>query len=536
MKQLYFFSLTFFWLLLGAQQKPFVLIDVQTQKQFLKKDSAAAVKFLDSLAQNHYYLTKLQEVKKNGQTTEIYFDKGKNYNQGWVQVSDTIAAEFRIARELYIKNMDSLKFEVNRRYLQKGFAFNRVKSKFNGLKEGWPVVALSVSLEQQRSIDGFTLKGYEKVPRRFIKNLEKEFRGRSFNDKNTLAIQSYLQNQPFVTLERQPQTLFTKDSTRIFLFLQKRKSNTFDGMLGFGNTDTNKLTFTGNLNLQFRNIFNAFESIGINWQRNPDKSQIFNLQTDFPYVFNSNIGTAVSLNISRQDSAYANVKLMPGLYLNLGFRQKIGLKGTFETSSVADTLFTQARDFSKKGIGIWYIYTAPTDIELFLHKTYIAAEADFFHTTYGASKGTNNTQTTHFAILAEHNALITGQHWIHGKIQSAGFTGNSPLAPNELLRFGGWSSMRGFSENAIFANSYYFGMAEYRYLIGRQAFFDAFGQLGKFSNKTLGLHPYIYSFGVGFNYFLPIGLMSLQISNGGEFGTPLRLGSTKIHWGLLSRF
>jgi hypothetical protein len=41
-------------------------------------------------------------------------------------------------------------------------------------------------------------------------------------------------------LERTPQTLFTKDSTEIYLTLQKKKSN-FDGILGFGNNDKKKL-------------------------------------------------------------------------------------------------------------------------------------------------------------------------------------------------------------------------------------------------------------------------------------------------------
>jgi hypothetical protein len=42
-------------------------------------------------------------------------------------------------------------------------------------------------------------------------------------------------------LERTPQTLFTKDSTEIYLTLQKKKSNNFDGILGFGNNDKKKL-------------------------------------------------------------------------------------------------------------------------------------------------------------------------------------------------------------------------------------------------------------------------------------------------------
>jgi hypothetical protein len=32
------------------------------------------------------------------------------------------------------------------------------------------------------------MKGYVKVPKRFMKNLEKEFKGKTYDDKNLLAI------------------------------------------------------------------------------------------------------------------------------------------------------------------------------------------------------------------------------------------------------------------------------------------------------------------------------------------------------------
>ena len=50
------------------------------------------------------------------------------------------------------------------------------------------------------------------------------------------------------------------------------------------------------------------------------------------------------------------------------------------------------------------------------------------------------------------------------------------------------------------------------------------------------IKPKLYSVGVGFNFFLPIGLMSFQLANGNQFGNEFRFGDTKIHWGLLSRF
>ncbi len=51
---------------INAQKKEFWLIDVQTNKKTLAIDSLAATKFLDSLSQNNYFLTELENVKKEG--------------------------------------------------------------------------------------------------------------------------------------------------------------------------------------------------------------------------------------------------------------------------------------------------------------------------------------------------------------------------------------------------------------------------------------------------------------------------------------
>lgn len=526
--------LLFACVFLKAQAKEYWLIDIQTDKKTLAKDSTAAVKFLDSLTQNYYYFTEVKKVNKDGNLTQIFFDKGKNYNQAEVRLDEETIRNFKYQPQFFTKDLDSLKKEISEKYRSQGFVFNRVKSQFKGMKGDIPQVELSVIKSDQRKIDGIVFKGYEKVPKRFIKNLEKEYLGKNYQENTLSKLNQSLQNHPFILLDKAPQTLFTKDSTNVFLFAQKKKSNSFDGVIGFGNDKTEKFTFNGSLNLNFRNMFNGFETVNIFWQRNPDKGQTFDLQTDIPYLFKSNIGGNFKINIFRQDSTYANVKLTPSFYLHLNSKQKIGLRGTFETSTVLDSLYVQGRDYDKKGVGLWYDYSEPSEVELFLHKTRIRAEADYITTNYSAENITANQ--TNFFISGERNFHIKGNNYLNLRAESALLNSKNNFAINELLRFGGWNSMRGFNENALYADFYYYGTAEYRYLVGNQAFFDVFAQYGELQNKNLGLKPKLYSFGVGFNFILPIGLMSFQISNGNEFGNPIKFGDTKIHWGILSRF
>jgi len=517
-----------------AQQKEFVLIDLQTKKELIKKDSLSAAKFLDSLSENNYYFTKIISVKKKENLTEIIFDKGKNYNEAQIRISDSLAKELKINPDSFTKNLDSLKHSINQKYIDQGYTFSRIKTKYLGIYNDIPTVEISINEGKKRKIDGFVVKGYEKVPKRFIKNIEKEFKGKQYDQKNLSSISQNLQNHTFVTLEKPPQTLFTKDSTKIFLFLQKKKANSFDGIIGFGNDDTEKFTFNGTLNVNFKNMFNGFETVNIYWQRNPDKGQTFNLQTDIPYFMKTNVGLNMNVNIYRQDSTFANVKFQPAIYYHLSNRQKLGFRGNLENSTVMDSLYVQGKDYSKKGIGLWYEYLLPSENPLFLHRTKIRAEGDLLSTKYTLEN--IKAKQYYLYFLIEHNLHLSGNHWFNIKGETAILNSDNTFSTNELMRFGGWNSMRGFNENSLYADFYYYGNAEYRYLIGEQAFFDAFMQYGQLNNKALGLKPKLYSFGLGFNFFLPIGLMTFQISNGSEFGNQIKFGDTKIHWGILSRF
>ena len=532
-KNLYIF-LIFLPFFLKSQQKQFILIDAQTKKELVKKDSLSAVKFLDSLAENNYYFTKILNVEKVEKTTKIVFDKGKNFNEAKVKFSSETALFLKAKPEIFTKNLDSLKRVINQKYTDEGFAFNRVKTQFLGFENDVPKVEISIFKGDKRVINGFVLQGFTKVPKRFVKNLEKEFVGKTYDDVNLLKINSRLENHPFLMLEKTPQTLFTKDSTQIYLTFQKKKSNNFDGIIGFGNNDKKKFTFTGSINLNLKNVFNSFETISLYWQRNQQSGQNFDLQTDIPSLFGSNIGTNLNLNIYRQDSTFANVKFRPALYFHLSSKQKIGARGNFEISSVLDDTYTSGQDFSKKGIGAFYEFTETSEEPLFVYKTKIIGEADLLSSFYQNLDKT--FQQTRYFFFAERNFHLKGNHYFNMKAESAMLDSDGEITTNELFRIGGYNSLRGFNEQSLFTDFYAFGGVEYRYLVSNQAFFDVFGQLANVRNSTLKTTSKLYSFGLGFNFLLPIGLMTFQISNGQEFNNPFKFQDTKIHWGIISKF
>ena len=518
----------------NAQKRDWILQDFKTQKEFKVKDSLSAVRFLDSLANHNFYFTKVVDVQQNERQNRILFDKGENYNQAEVYFNEGIVKDLSFPQKLFTKNLDSLRYSINQYYSNQGFTFSRVKTKYLGLVNSLPKVEISVETNERRNVDAILVKGYEKVPRQFIKNLEKEYLGKAYDSEKLIRLNQRLQNHQFVRLEKPPQTLFTKDSTQVYLFLQKKKSNTFDGIIGFGNNESEKFSFNGTLNLGFKNMFNGFEDVSLFWQRNPDRGQTFDLKASIPYLFQSNIGMEMQLNVFRQDSTFANVKIHPGIFYHMSSKQRIGLRGNFEISSVLDEMYTSARDFSRSGIGLWYEFQQPTDIELFLYDTKIRVEGDFLKTTY--DDDLSSVSMFQYFASAEKNFRLRGNHFLNIKAESAMLNSPADLSVNELYRIGGWNSLRGFNEKSLLANFYAYAGAEYRYLVNQQAFFDVFAQYGTLQNASITIDPKFYSLGFGFNFFLPIGLMSFQISNGTQVGEQFRFKDTKIHWGIVSRF
>lgn len=514
-------------------QKRFVLKEVGTQKSVIRKDSAAAAKFLDSLVENGFYDVAVLKTQPHQEGEEILYRRGKDYRIAQITVSDSLAKIFRTSTNFQTKNADSLRQRWTQVLAGQGYNFARIKTEYLGKKDDVPILKLSVVLGQQRRVNRLVIKDYDKVPQRFVRNLEHETLQKPYTSPLLISLQQSLQNHPYVTLSKPPQTLFTKDSTQVFLFLEKRKVNIFDAMIGFGNDREEKINFSGTVNVQLRNVFNSFESLGLYWQRSPDKAQTFTAGFTFPYLFGSNMGTETTLNIFRQDTLFSNIKFEPGLFYNLGLRQKLGLKGTLELSSSTQEQTTTLQNYSKKGIGIFYDWLQPAEEEILGARTLLHAEAGYLANLY---EDNTSAKQYRFYGRGEKNLRLRGAHYLNLRAEGGWLESNLPITLNELFRIGGWNSLRGFNENSILAEKYGYGTLEYRYLINTQSFFDAFGQYGGLHNGALDTSPTFYSVGVGFQMYLPIGLMSFQISSGTFVGQPLKFADTKIHWGIITRF
>ena len=107
---------------------------------------------------------------------------------------------------------------------------------------------------------------------------------------------------------------------------------------------------------------------------------------------------------------------------------------------------------------------------------------------------------------------------------------------NELFRFGGINSIRGFEENSLQANLYSVLNTEYRYRLSNTLFLHSILDIGYFENKNLLIKQKIYGFGFGFGLKTNSGLLRFNYSGGKIENQRFKLSDSKIHLSLSTTF
>jgi hemolysin activation/secretion protein len=108
---------------------------------------------------------------------------------------------------------------------------------------------------------------------------------------------------------------------------------------------------------------------------------------------------------------------------------------------------------------------------------------------------------------------------------------------NEVFRFGGQNSLRGFNEEELYATVRSVLSVEYRFLLDRNSHVFAFFDQGFYENSATSYyndHP--YGFGLGFSFGTNLGIFSISYALGKQFDNPILMRNGKIHFGYIAYF
>lgn len=419
---------------------------------------------------------------------------------------------------------------------QKGHAFARVK--LMGLeKENDHRLNATLTVENGtiRTVDSVVVKGYEKFPSSFLKYFAGVRTGEIFNQKKLVAQSDNINSLGFVSAVKPPEALFRKDSTTVYFYLEKQNNNLFDGILGFAtDEESQKLTLNGYLNLELNNNLNYGEQLLINYKADGQEQVNFRSKLTLPYLLGTPFGLSGELKIFKRDSTFITSEQQIRTTYQVGTKSTvyIGYKG-YASSNLLDEAIAGApiADFKSRFFIFGGSYIKPQNRKLFPVKMAALLDAGI-----GSRKneGTSNSQLGfESTVNAIFNLNFRNSIFVQNR-SSVLFSDNYLV--NELFRFGGINSIRGFNENSIDASLYSVLNTEYRYLFNDGVYVHSIIDVGYFENETLSLRQNLYSFGFGLGLSTKAGLFRFNVANGSAQGSDFSFSNTKIHISISSKF
>ncbi|MBV1923139.1 MAG: hypothetical protein KUG68_03830, partial [Flavobacteriaceae bacterium] len=419
---------------------------------------------------------------------------------------------------------------------EKGNPFLKIQLSNISVEDNQTLTAnLNYSKGSKRTIDKIIIKGYEKFPKSFIKYFAGIKTGEPFVQKNITQQNEILNSLGFVKTIKPPEALFKKDSTSVYFYLKKHNNNLFDGILGFAtDEESNKLIFNGYLNLELNNNLNGGERLTINYKADGNEQQNFNAKVDIPYLFKSPIGLGVGLSIFKKDSTFLTTEqfIKTTYQVNPKIITHVGYKAKESTNLLNDeSLILNLEDHTSQFITSGATYKIIQNSIISPLKSLTVIDAEF-----GTRKiNTKKESQLKLSLITHYIFNLNPKNSIFLKNTSS-FLKSDEYLKNELLRFGGINSIRGFNENSIDASLYSTINTEYRYLVNNAFYLHSIIDIGYFENQSISVKEKLYSFGFGMSMITKAGIFKFNVANGNTENQNFNFSNTKIHLSLTSQF
>lgn len=517
----------------------------ETLKQLMEEVS----KFQQKLKTSGYINNKLKNLIKNNDSIYLAKIELKNKIENLIVKLDSNIIKQYYFSKLNLKiNKDNTiiipysKIETellryNKIIASSGYPFSSLKlTDIIKTNQNTLTAKLIVSVDDiKRGLDKIIIKGYEKFPKSFLNRFLKINTNSTFNIEAINKKTKALKNLNFARQSKSPEILFSKDSTHLYLYLEKMSSNNFDGYIGFTtNENTDKLEFNGYLDLMLNNNLNYGETLHLNYKSDESDQKNFNLTTSLPYIFSSPIGLEASLQILKRDSTFINTKQKANLYYQINDANRVyaGITATESSNLSNNDNITNITDFNSNIYTLKYQYqTLQNEDKIFKTKTNLNLEI-------GVGSRNTSVKKTKQSILN-----LTGNHifnlnqtnsiYLKTKIQRLE---SDNYFENELYRFGGINTIRGFTENSLTANSVNILISEYRYRLSEGLFVNSVFDYANFENKLLNQNENLFGFGFGFGVLTNSGLLRFIYANGKTENEKVKFSNSKIHLSLTANF
>ncbi len=550
-------------------QKDKGIVKVKEKQSFKnEKDAQQYLKTTQQILIDQGYLeASFDSIKQQHDSIFSMLHTGKKYNVKNPSIELTKRKRKTVSTNVY--NADITKEKLISNLENSGYPFAKATSDSILLSDSSLTFNYNIDKGRLITIDSFINHGTSKLTKGFIQNYVSLKSKQPYNESRIKKIDKLLQKLPYAVIRQPSNILFRDNKADIHLYLDKRKVNSFDFLIGFlPGSNRGKILITGQVRVHLQNAFKRGEEIYLEWLKLQRQSQSLDVRFNYPYLLNAPIGVNFTFNLDKRDSSSLDLAWQLGLPYITGSNNYIkGFYKYFQTIVLtADTTYAKLNRKLPNNLDAAYnqygvqAYYENLDYLFNPHKGYDLKLTG----SVGTKKIKENNQITtlqdgfsdfNYASLYDSikKKSIKGDiFWIGnyylplGKKQrhilkfsvNGGAVFNQNLLKNELLRIGGSKLLRGFDEQSILASTYNVATLEYRMLIQRNSYFFVFMDAAfvdrKFNNAVF--HDFPFGFGAGITFETKIGIFGLTYALGQQKDKSVDFRNSKLHFGYVATF
>jgi outer membrane protein assembly factor BamA len=528
-----------------------------------KERDREVLKILYTLYDNAYLTARIDSVTGDSATRSAYFTPGEKYEWAYLKKGNAdegmlgaIGFREKLYRNkpVYYKDIRQLNERILRWYENNGYPFASVRFDSVGIGSNSISATLHVEKNILVKMDSVLLKGKGGISPVYIYNYIGIKPGDLYNESKVRVISNRLRELPFLRETRPFEVQFTEKMTKLILYPERKKASQFDGVLGIlPDNNTGKVVFTGDVHLKLQNPFAHGELMELNWRRLQTQTQDLRTHLVLPFLFRTPFGADAAFKLYKKDTTFLEVNpnlgiqyvLSGGNYLKVFVNQKrSSLLSTKGLEFI--TVLPPYADITTTLYGIGY-HSEKLDYRLNPRKGY----AGGITLSAGNKHIIENPKLN--PLVYKDIKLVTAQYTAEADLSyyvplfrkstlrtafNGGILQSDNIFENELFRFGGFRTLRGFDEESLHASAYGILTLEYRYLLEQNSYLYFFGDGAWYEKNTVEgyIHDMPFGFGSGISFETKAGIFSIGYALGKQFNNPIYLKSGKVHFGIVSYF
>lgn len=521
------------------------------------KDSLSLRNFLDQFQQTAiskgYLLASCDSISFNNKKAYVLFQTGPKFKEATIHVSSEDQRYIRnsILRERSIVNMPFLPTEISSlmgslqsQLLSSGYPFARVSLTSISVDKEQLDAQLVVQKGPLVVWTEIHIKGDSTLSPKFISNLIGIHAGDLFNETLLSDLDRKIGQVPYIKTIKPSAVFFTKEGAELFLYLKTEPLSSVNGVLGLQPDPlSGRVGVTGDLDLKLLNALKRGELLALNWRSIRAKTQSINLRVNLPFLFSTPIGTDLRFQLYKRDSSFLEIKALLGIQYMLrnGTTFKVfyqNATSSLLSGSTGNPSFSNLSSLQTNNYGVSFNRRK---------LDYIPNPSRGFAFNVEGAVGGRKSKLNDTSEVLKSNAFrgtlsaewfipMAKRHILHINTLSEFYYADQ-IFQNEVFRFGGQQSLRGFNEEELYATTRSILSLEYRFLLDKNSNVFAFFDRAIYENRSTNYYKDTpFGFGFGLSFGTRAGIFAVSYGLGKQMNNPLKLNNGKIHFGYVAYF